>query len=74
MDYTLPGALRPSAIVITAGFLVPVLLAAVRRRAPDLCLVAGGPALASRQDALTLGADDWAENATEAARVFGARP
>jgi oligosaccharide repeat unit polymerase len=31
LDYTLPGALRPSALVMTAGFLAPVLVSAIRR-------------------------------------------
>jgi methanogenic corrinoid protein MtbC1 len=46
-------------------------LAAVRAAAPSALLLLGGPAVATRQDALSLGADDWAADGLGAAQVLG---
>lgn len=45
----------------------------LRRRHPGLLLVAGGPALDRREDALALGADDWAPDGLGLAELIDAR-
>jgi methanogenic corrinoid protein MtbC1 len=44
-------------------------LAGVRAARPGVLLLAGGPAVATKQDALSLGADDWAADGLSAAEL-----
>jgi MerR family transcriptional regulator, light-induced transcriptional regulator len=46
-------------------------IASLKRNYPDALLLAGGPALPTRDAALELGADDWAPDAIAAARLLG---
>jgi excisionase family DNA binding protein len=47
-------------------------IAALKRNYPDALLLAGGPALPTREAALDLGAHEWAPDAIAAAQLLGA--